>query len=64
MRVQYEFAMERDLPRGVALCLDAAGMPIRTIRIPQQRPPDGATKILMSVADFAQLLGFAPSPSR
>jgi hypothetical protein len=34
MRVECEFAMERDLPRGVALCLDAAGMPIRSIRIP------------------------------
>jgi hypothetical protein len=61
--MECEFAMERDLPRGLALCLDAAGLPIRSIQIPLQPPPDGAAKILMSVADFAQLLGFAPSPS-
>lgn len=56
-----EVKMDRDLPKGVGICLDAWGREIARMEVPGRgaQRPEGARTLLLSVEDYGRFLSMA-----
>ena len=50
---------DRDLEEGTALAVDITGIKTEVIRIPQDKVPEWAVKVTLSVEDYGRMLRFS-----